>query len=207
MMLVLAAFDITELSLGSITLTTAGKSDITVALSAMTAQTGDGERITGLWTHYDIGLGQTQGQDLDETVTCGDLFPVSAFDDALTALLQTAATSASWTTPSSLGVVYIKVANRYAFTYGAATFTLEFTAAAGATLLGFSSLTYTAAASHGGEQAPNYTIECSLEQVSAVGGEDAKNYEADTIATQSVASGGQLFGLARMGELTISRGI
>lgn len=190
----LASFDVaTDGALGTITLSTAGKSSIAVDLTAVSDTTAGGMLTTTLWNHYSVGLGQNTGEDLDGTTTCADVFSDISFAARLEEMLEAAASLAAWTSYTSISVTYDPTTNRYTIAYSAANFGIDFSKVLGRRLLGYGSLTYSGAQTYTGSKPPNYTVECTLDAVSM----PTPNYEPGGIATQAVSGTAAFFGLTR----------
>lgn len=169
-----AAFDVTELDLGTLTLATAGESDVVIDLTALTGGP--------MFFHYN-GVGGTEwctSQDSAETPRLTELFSLFGFDVAVTAALQAAATTATWPSPSSLTASFRRdnTPIGYRLRYSGSTITAAWSTAAGRALFGFSANVAVAAETLLADHVPTYCIVPTLEFSS----DDTPNYEPDTIA-------------------------
>lgn len=188
-----AAFDASLFgSLGKITLTRAAFSDIEVSFADVTDTAVDGTSTSSIFFHavYD-GLNVYQrvtGQDPQSTVKLQH-YARRTWARALSAALNAAASSASWTTPDGFNFNQITSTGLYTLSSGYA-IGYAFSTAAGAALMGFSSLTGSANTTHSGTLVPTYTIAATLPSVS----QNTPNFEPDGIAnhweTDSGSGGG-----------------
>lgn len=194
MMLYLAAFDVAaDKAFGTITLTTVGESNVVVTLTSLSANVADLSRTTTIFHHYTEGVGSWPGVDRLGTEKLGAKHSDSSFALVLQTALQAAATTATWTAPSGLTVAYSSTTNRYTIAYATANFTIAFSTAAGAALLGYTHTEKTGAQTYAGTLSPDYTIEPTQDSASL----SRLNFELEDIATQSVGASGISFGLSR----------
>lgn len=191
-MLYAAGFDVSTLSrlgtsLGNVTLTTAGKSDVVVDVSAITAATPSG---VSLFFHGD--LASSQGAQTVSNSLRLATYSTFGFATELQTALQAEATTQSWTTPSGLTVAWSSTTGKYTIAYSVANFTITAANDLTGDLLGFSGA-QSGAQTYTSDQTPYLIINPTLGSVS----EPTTNYEPGSIASFAVADDGTGYGIAR----------
>lgn len=195
-MIYTAAFDAAVLTLGTITLATAGESDAVVTLSSITNVDVEGNVTeSSVFWHNEPSNATTStnirinGEDPSSTVRLGTMSKRS-FAKALEVALE--AQMGGWTTPTDLAVSWSRTTGYYTISWPHANFTITFSLAAGRGLLGFSG-TQSGATSYTSTLMPTYVIDTTVDTVS----ENTINYEPRAIGNHGETDGGKGFGLAR----------
>ncbi len=193
-MLYLAAFDVVEANsfygFGTLTVSTAGESDVVVTLGSVTATSVDGDAgATTFWT-WDDATASCVDQSPHAQTRFGS-FAAITWAAALEDALQAAATAAGWAAkvPS---VSLSTTTGFYTFTVATVNSAWAWSTANGRALFGFSGNS-SSAASHVGTRTPLYAINPSLPSVS----DPSLNYEPDAIGNRVASDNGAGFGLAR----------
>lgn len=185
-----AGFDVSALtSLGTITLSTAGKSDVVITLSSVTDTAGDSST-TSLFCHpLAFASGTSQGSGGASVL---QEWSAVSYATALQTDLQAEATAQSWTSPSNINVTSSAATGLYTIAYSTANFDIAWSAAAGRNFLGYSG-DVSGATSHAGDQTPTYVIAPTLTDVS----DPTTNYEPMGVGSRAIADDGSGFGIAR----------
>jgi hypothetical protein len=187
------AFDAadSDVSYGTLTVATAGKTSIVITFANLTATSMDATTTSSVFFHYDtISNLRITSQDPLGTTRRGEI-ATSPFAAAINAAMFTAATANSWSSPSSLVMGFNTSTGIYTFSY-TTTFSLTWTVAAGRALCGFSA-NQSGASSYTGTVVPTFTLLPTLDAVCL----NTPNYEPDSIATHVVADDGGGFGTER----------
>lgn len=182
-MLYVVGFDASTLALGTITLETAGKSDVVVDLSAMvgaTATLGTSSRFFllpdgGALSYYP----QNTPGAVAETMTDWSKVP---FCRELRSRIRAGMTTNSWTTPSAFDITYNYATNQFTFSYSPATFAMTFSVTAGHQLFGYLGISLSGATSYASDRIPYYVIAPSLPRVS----DATPNFEPSGIGSHVV---------------------
>lgn len=172
-----APFDVATLGLGTLTLATAGKSNVVINLAALTASNDDASSTSSIFWHY-IGSGS------GATSWCTSLDGANAarlthharvpLHVDLEAAIQAEATTQTWTNPAGLTVAFRRQDNpiTYRFAYTEANVSLTWSTAAGRALLGFAA-NQSGAQTYDGTLVPTYVVTPTLEFTSM----DSPDYE------------------------------
>lgn len=184
-----AGFDVSALTLGTITLSTAGKSDAVVTLSSVTDTAGD-STTTSLFCHPLAFASQTSQGSAGSSVL--QEWSAVSYAAALQTDLRAAATAQSWVSPSNINVTCSASTGIYTIAYSTATFSIAWSTAAGRNFLGYSG-NQSGGTSYVGDQTPTYIIAPTLTDVS----DPTTNYEPGSIASHAMADDGTGFGIAR----------
>jgi hypothetical protein len=186
------AFDVSKLALGTLTLSTAGHSDIVVNLSNVTAPDANSVASPRFF-HLDwTGTMIVRGPDPAGSRRLKDFASLS-YGDALNAALEAAATAASWPSSSSLTFDWDSTSFfNYVITYDASV-TAVFSTAAGAAFLGFASTTPAAGTTVIGTHCPMYVVSPTLSSTSPSG----PDYEPAAIANHLETEDGSGYGMTR----------
>lgn len=192
-MLYFLGFDNSLLSLGTITLATAGETDVVVNMSSGVSGTDQNSASSTLFWHYEHsnGSSKVRGVDPDQTTHVAE-YSSTSYTAALQAALRAEATTQTWASPNDIDVTINTTTGiiTIAFT---ATITVTFSAAAGRNLLGFSSSPQSGASSYVGDQTPKYIIDPTVDGAS----DCTPDYEPPGVASASVANDGQVYGISR----------
>lgn len=186
-MLYVAGMDVANLALGTVTLGTAGKSDVVINLSSVVGVTSDIAVTSSKFFLLPLGSAlsyypQNTPGSVAETMTDWSKVP---FARELRSRIRTAMTSASWTSPSGFDITYSHSANLFTWSYPSANFTITFSASAGARLFGYGA-PKSGATSYLADYTPYYVIAPSLARVS----DATPNYEPGGIGSHVVPDAG-----------------
>lgn len=184
-----AGFDVSLLTLGTMTIATAGESNAVVTLNGITGTAGDSST-SSLYSHT-IGLSTIVGDDPDATARFQN-WNANSFDTDLQTAMRAAATTASWATPNGLSASYDSGTGLYTLGY-TTTFSLTFSVAAGRNLLGYSG-TQSGGSSYLSDQTPTYVVAPTLTNGVS---EPTSNYEPGNIASRATADDGTGYGISR----------
>lgn len=186
-MIYCASLDTTLLTLGTLTLTTAGKSDAVVTLGNASSATGNNGTIL---THA-CAMSSFVSQGQRGAARFSEMSDQS-LATALQVLCQAALTSSSWTSPGGFTVTWSKTTGKFTFAYTTANFTMAWSLADGRKFCGFSA-SQSGAATYTSDRVPTYVIAPTLDKAS----NDTTNYEPTGIASRATADDGTGFGIAR----------
>lgn len=186
-MIYAALYDVSVLSIGTLTLTTAGKSDVVITLTALGSVSGaNGTIFThGVAPSTFVSQGQRGSTKFQEMA---DLSAAAALQVAIRAEM----TTQSWVTPTNCTVTWSKTTGKFTVAYSSANFTMAWSLAAGRNWMGFSA-SQSGAQTYTSDQVPTYVIDPTMSKVS----DDSTNYEPDGIASLAIADDGAGFGIAR----------
>lgn len=188
-MMYYAGFDVSTLSLGTLTLATAGKPNVVITLSSVTGQTTLGASTSKMF-HGPADPVYT-AQDGSGEQRLSD-WAASNFADYLTNAMFIGATAQSWTSPAGLSCSINTSTGIITFSYASAVFSLTWSTTAGRQLCGFAG-DQSGAQSYVGTVVPTYCIAATLPAAS----NNTPNYEPAGIANRIYADDGQGFGMAR----------
>lgn len=190
----LASFDVT--GFGTIQLGTAGRTAIMVTVGNLSA--GNHAGTAGLlktFSHYPRSLGEAIGEDRSANRGLSQTSANISFAGALQAALRSAASSASWPSPSTLTVTFSTTTLRYTIGYTAQPLTAITMTQDVRHLLGYS-VNFTGSSGLViGNRTPDYCIEPVLRAVTT--GDEGYNYEPKRIVLQSRNDFGQSFAVGR----------
>jgi hypothetical protein len=182
-MLYVAGFDASTAGLGTITLGTAGKTDVVVDMAAMVGTTSTLSTSSRFFLLPDGGALSYYPQNtpgaVAETMTDWSKVP---FCRELRSRIRAGMTTNTWDTPSSFDITYNYSTNQFAFSYSPATFTVLFSVDAGRKLFGYNTTFLSAGNSHASDRIPYYVIAPNLPRVS----DATPNYEPSGIGSHVV---------------------
>lgn len=194
-----APFDVSALSLGTITIATAGKPNVVVTLTSLTASNDDASANSSIFWHY-IGSGSgatgwcTASDGTGQArLTHHARVPLHV---DLEAALQAEATAQGWSTPSGLTVAFRRQDTpiTYRFAYSVQNITITWSTAAGRALFGFGADVSAGTQQADGDRVPTYVCVPTLEYTS----NDSPDFEEEEVGnhvTPDDNSGG--FGVSR----------
>lgn len=183
-----AGFDVSALTTGTITLATAGETDVVVTMSTVTATAGD-STTTSLFNHA-VDMTTIVGSDPDGSARFQE-FAASTYATALQTALRADATSKAWASPGNIDVTYA-LATGYTITF-TATITVTWSAAVGRQLMGFSSSPQSGASTYSSDETATYVISSTLASVS----EPTTSYEPMGVASFASSDSGIGYGISR----------
>ncbi len=191
-MFYLGAFDTTETDFGTVTIATAGKTSVTVTLSALTGTSADGT--SAIFFHYPSGSAAVTSEDWTAATRLTDISQ-QGFAFVLQTALRSGANSNGWVTPTNITVQWRRTVSPYSYriAYSSAVFSVTFSNAAGRQLMGFASLSNTTLTSYDGTLLPTYCINPTLPATS----DPTLNFEPNGIANHIIADDGTGFGVSR----------
>jgi hypothetical protein len=187
-----------DLGFGTITMSTAGESDIVVNLATLTGSNDDGTGTSSWFWHYQGSGSGSPGWCIASDITEGARLKHHSrtpFHQALQTALQAAATTATWTNPSGLTVAFRRQDNpiSYRFEYSEANFSITWSTAAGMALCGFAG-NVSGDDSYQGVNVPTYVTTPTLEFTS-LDSPDMEDEEVGNHMTPDDNSAG--FGVSR----------
>lgn len=194
----LATFDVTDSThgFGSVTLSTAGEPDAVLNIATLGAFNGFTNRNVTAWNHYPVALTNLRGEDQDANTGIYHSAPIWGFGERVRDTLRAAATTATWTNPSTVNVAFSLTTLRYTFSYTQAPLTaVTFSNAATRALFGFASNFSGSSTSVVGTQTPRFCLEPTMRAVSP--GNDPLNVDPDDITPNAATVTGQRWGLRR----------
>lgn len=184
-MIYCASLDTTLLTLGTLTLSTSGKPDASVALGSISSATGNnGTIIThacGMSTF--VSQGQRAGSKFQEMSD-------QSIATALQALCVGAISIQGWT--AGITVTWSKTTGKFTFAYSPANFGMAWSLAAGRKFCGFSG-SQSGDDEYTSDQVPDYVIVPTLDKTS----DDTPNEEVEGVASLGMSDDGNGFGIAR----------
>ena len=197
-----AGFDLSELTLGTITVND-GSNNAVVNLATGVTGTDQDSVTSTLFFHYmfsDGGTFQVNPENVlgDGTAANAVLrkWANAAYCDRLENALQAAAVLAGFGDAMNLFVSCARTTGLYTITYSG-NITVTFSSDAGRLFLGFDDGTHTGAASYTSDYVPQYVLAPTCDGASSPGVGDAMNYEPGGLASQAVSDTGRSSGISR----------
>lgn len=190
-----ASVDVSDprFGLGTLSIATAGKTTISINVSALTANTFEGGGTCTIFNHNYIGLGYCVGEDRSGSLWMRQGFCELSLASRTQSTLRSAAIAAGWSTDAeSLGFGLNPTTLIYDIDY-TANITVTFGNAETARLFGFSELSHTGALQYLSDIVPYGIIRPVLTAVSS----PTPNFEPEGIASQAISSSAAVSGLSR----------
>lgn len=193
-----AGFDISELTLGTLTMATSGQSDVVITFSSMTGTDQNSASTSLMFPGPNVGdAGEDYGdgwdfvgEDPDSTVRLETYADVPLWE-VLQAALRAEATTQSWPSPTNITCSQSGTTGRGTITYSAQ-ITLTFSLAAGRRFLGYSA-DQTGSSSYTSDITPDYIILPTALATS----DPTTNYEPAGVANHMQSDDGAGFGVSR----------
>lgn len=190
-MMYLAGFDVSTLSLGTLTIATGGESDAVVTLASVTTTRIDSAGSTSLFFPTGNQLVFSITSEDSAAATRLGSFGQRGWINALQGALQAAAATASWADWTDISLVFNANTGLVTADFSAV-WSLTWTAAAGRAICGFSG-NQSGAATYVGSVVPTYCIKTTLSASS----HSTPNFEPSNVANHIVSDNGQGFGVSR----------
>jgi hypothetical protein len=170
----------------SITLSTAGKADITVTSADITTTA------TKAKVFHNFQINSITSPSLNGSSSCPD-WGTSSFASALQTTLRAKATSASWVNPANI-LVTLATTGFYTVAYSTANFGMDFTGGVSQYFLGFAAASYSGQKTYTGTVYPYYLLVPTLDCISLV----SDRYEPNNSSSLAMPdSGVEPFGITR----------
>ncbi len=191
-------FDVADPTYGfsTITMSTAGKTNISVDVAALAVLNGSSTRVVSLLCHHTTPLTNINGEDVDGNEGALISMAQSPISSLLQAALRTDATAKSWTSPSSITVSFSMTTFVYTIAYsGAAITAISWANAQTRALFGYASNFSGSSNSVASTLTPRFVITPTLDAVSV--DTDPLNVDVPDLTASAVNSVGQSWGLFR----------
>lgn len=192
-----AGYDLSQLTLGNMTLATAGESNVVVGLES-TTDTDANSDTTSKFFHFAGASGadaEVTSQDASAAQRLLTWAP-AGFVDRLETVTQGLAIIAGWSNFADISISIAPATGLVTIAYSPATFSVTFSSTAAANFLGFSG-NLSGSTSYTSDQTPTYCINPGQDLVSVEPGLDGFNYEPDAIANLLVSDSGEPYAMAR----------
>jgi hypothetical protein len=194
----LPCFDVsdTDYGFGTITMSTAGKTNISASIPSLSSFNGDFTIGVSTFSHYPTGWSGATGEDVDDNTGALKLGSFFSFGESLQATLRTDATAKSWTSPSSISVTFSTTTLLYTIAYsGAAMTAITFSNSQSRVLLGFAANFSGSSNSQTGTLTPRFCISPTLSAVSVA--DEPLNVDVPKLTAEATNAIGQRWGLFR----------
>lgn len=179
--------------LGTVSIATAGKTTISVNVSALTANTFEGAGTCTIFNHNYVGLGNCVGEDRSGSLWMRQSFCELSLASRTQSTLRSVAIAAGWSTDAEdLGFGFNPSTLIYDIDY-TANITVTFGNAETARLFGFSELVHTGSLQYLSDIVPYGIIRPVLTAVSS----PTPNFEPEGIASQAISSSAAVSGITR----------
>lgn len=194
--LYLPFFDVSEVTdLGTITLATAGKSNVVVNVAALAATAQDDASTSSIFAHS-LGSGLLSyifyPTGLSDVALRFPLYAKSSLAQALDAAITAEANAQSWNSTGLIAISFSLTTGLYTFAYSHATFSVTFSNTVTRNMFGFSG-NQSGGTSYTGTKTPLYCINSTLPDVS----DESDLYEPDGIGNHVIADDGAGYGISR----------